>query len=85
MRELLQRLSLTRVLGMEAEGNEEPKAKRPCLEDEKQSDLEENGGATVKKEVRSISILIITAGSISYYCIYCRVGQDLPNAESVYY
>ena len=52
VRELLQRLSLTKVLGMDAEGSEQPKAKRPCLEDEKQSDQEVNGGATVKKEVR---------------------------------
>ena len=37
---------------MDAEGSEEPKAKRPCLNDEKQSDQEENGEATVKKEVR---------------------------------
>ena len=42
------------MLCMDAEGSEEPKPKRACLEDEKQCDQEENGGATVtrRKEVR---------------------------------
>ena len=53
MRGLLQQFRLTRVLGMDAEGEEEPKAKRPCVEEEKESNSEENGAASAKKEVRN--------------------------------
>ena len=43
---------------MDAEGSEEPKAKRPCVTDEKQSDTEENEGATAAKEVQKINDVI---------------------------
>ena len=59
----MQRLRPIRALAMDAKFNEEPKAKRPCLEDEKQScDQQENGETNTsvvdsilfpaKKEVR---------------------------------
>ena len=56
---------------MDAEASEEPKAKRPCLDDEKQGDDREKNGETSvidsKKEVRVISIIcVIITGALSY-------------------